>query len=105
MRMKLSVQFQGEEGIDAGGVSREWYQVTSLHIYSRCMPGHPASSGMSASSAEISSLWNLFLDLLQWNNTFIQGLSCTLCCNSSCRHLPMPQKFVSVLCISLLSVS
>ena len=27
MRMKLSVQFQGEEGIDAGGVSREWYQV------------------------------------------------------------------------------
>ena len=29
MRMKLSVQFQGEEGIDAGGVSREWYQVRS----------------------------------------------------------------------------
>ena len=29
MRMKLSVQFQGEEGIDAGGVSREWYQVCS----------------------------------------------------------------------------
>lgn len=29
MRMKLSVQFQGEEGIDAGGVSREWYQVHS----------------------------------------------------------------------------
>ena len=27
MRCKLSVQFQGEEGIDAGGVSREWYQV------------------------------------------------------------------------------
>ncbi len=31
MRMKLSVQFQGEEGIDAGGVSREWYQVTVMH--------------------------------------------------------------------------
>lgn len=30
MRMKLSVQFQGEEGIDAGGVSREWYQVGHL---------------------------------------------------------------------------
>jgi E3 ubiquitin-protein ligase HUWE1 len=29
MRCKLSVQFQGEEGIDAGGVSREWYQVRS----------------------------------------------------------------------------
>lgn len=27
MRHKLSVSFQGEEGIDAGGVSREWYQV------------------------------------------------------------------------------
>jgi E3 ubiquitin-protein ligase HUWE1 len=27
MRYKLSVQFTGEEGIDAGGVSREWYQV------------------------------------------------------------------------------
>ena len=35
MRMKLSVQFQGEEGIDAGGVSREWYQViqTSLAAF------------------------------------------------------------------------
>lgn len=29
MRAKLSVHFQGEEGIDAGGVSREWYQVGS----------------------------------------------------------------------------
>lgn len=27
MRGKLSVQFHGEEGIDAGGVTREWYQV------------------------------------------------------------------------------
>lgn len=27
MRAKLSVAFVGEEGIDAGGVSREWYQV------------------------------------------------------------------------------
>ena len=38
MRAKLSVHFQGEEGIDAGGVSREWYQVRAwftpcrLHI-------------------------------------------------------------------------
>ena len=30
--MKLSVQFQGEEGIDAGGVSREWYQVRGLSV-------------------------------------------------------------------------
>lgn len=63
MRMKLSVQFQGEEGIDAGGVSREWYQVTSSRTCSRCMPGHPASSGVSASSAEKSSLGDLFLNL------------------------------------------
>lgn len=27
LRAKLSVSFVGEEGIDAGGVSREWYQV------------------------------------------------------------------------------
>eukprot|EP00955_Chlamydomonas_euryale_P048988 354145-Chlamydomonas_euryale.AAC.1 len=27
MRLKLSVQFTGEEGIDAGGLSREWFQV------------------------------------------------------------------------------
>lgn len=30
LRCKLSVQFTGEEGIDAGGVSREWYQVCLL---------------------------------------------------------------------------
>ena len=27
MRGKLVVHFQNEEGIDAGGVSREWFQV------------------------------------------------------------------------------
>ena len=27
MRGKLTVHFQGEEGIDAGGLTREWYQV------------------------------------------------------------------------------
>ena len=31
MRWKLSVQFQGEEGIDAGGVTREWYQARPAH--------------------------------------------------------------------------
>lgn len=31
MKWKLSVQFQGEEGIDAGGVTREWYQVCPFH--------------------------------------------------------------------------
>ncbi len=28
MRGKLNVVFHGEEGVDAGGVSREWYQVS-----------------------------------------------------------------------------
>lgn len=28
MQGKLTVAFHGEEGIDAGGVSREWYQVS-----------------------------------------------------------------------------
>ena len=30
MQGKLTVQFHGEEGIDAGGVTREWYMVGSL---------------------------------------------------------------------------
>lgn len=33
MRAKLSVSFVGEEGIDAGGVSREWYQVRHRHSH------------------------------------------------------------------------
>jgi len=33
MRYKLQVQFTGEEGIDAGGVSREWYQVMAREIF------------------------------------------------------------------------
>ncbi|GAX74557.1 hypothetical protein CEUSTIGMA_g2006.t1, partial [Chlamydomonas eustigma] len=33
MRMKLNVQFTGEEGVDAGGVSREWYQVMAREIF------------------------------------------------------------------------
>lgn len=33
MRYKLSVSFAGEEGIDAGGVSREWYQVGRVRVF------------------------------------------------------------------------
>ena len=33
MKWKLSVQFQGEEGIDAGGVTREWYQVRLFFLF------------------------------------------------------------------------
>jgi hypothetical protein len=39
MRGKLSVAFAGEEGIDAGGVSREWYSVRAcyVHVMSICI--------------------------------------------------------------------
>ena len=30
---KLSVRFQGEEGVDAGGVTREWFQVMSRQMF------------------------------------------------------------------------
>lgn len=30
---RLSIKFQGEEGVDAGGVTREWYQVLSRQIF------------------------------------------------------------------------
>lgn len=37
MRGKLSVVFHGEEGIDAGGVSREWYQVRHPYLNNPCL--------------------------------------------------------------------
>ena len=30
---KLSIRFQGEEGVDAGGVTREWFQVMSRQMF------------------------------------------------------------------------
>jgi E3 ubiquitin-protein ligase HUWE1 len=39
MRAKLSVAFVGEEGIDAGGVSREWYQVRAVCLGQRAGAG------------------------------------------------------------------
>jgi len=33
MRAKLAVTFQGEEGIDAGGVTREWYAVMARAMF------------------------------------------------------------------------
>jgi E3 ubiquitin-protein ligase HUWE1 len=33
LRGKLTVRFNGEEGIDAGGVTREWYQVISRELF------------------------------------------------------------------------
>ncbi|KAI4388584.1 hypothetical protein MLD38_000898 [Melastoma candidum] len=35
LRGRLNVQFQGEEGIDAGGLTREWYQLLSRVIFDR----------------------------------------------------------------------
>ena len=33
LRGRLQVNFQGEEGIDAGGLTREWYLVLSREIF------------------------------------------------------------------------
>ncbi len=33
MRGKLNVKFQGEEGIDAGGVTREWFSILAKEIF------------------------------------------------------------------------
>jgi len=33
MRAKIQVQFQGEEGIDAGGVGKEWYSALAKEIF------------------------------------------------------------------------
>lgn len=35
LRGRLNVQFQGEEGIDAGGLTREWYQLLSRVIFDK----------------------------------------------------------------------
>nr|XP_010929052.1 E3 ubiquitin-protein ligase UPL1 isoform X2 [Elaeis guineensis] len=35
LKGRLTVQFQGEEGIDAGGLTREWYQVLSRVIFDK----------------------------------------------------------------------
>ncbi|KAG2397086.1 E3 ubiquitin-protein [Vigna angularis] len=35
LKGRLTVHFQGEEGIDAGGLTREWYQLLSRVIFDR----------------------------------------------------------------------
>ncbi|XP_018490001.1 E3 ubiquitin-protein ligase UPL1 isoform X2 [Raphanus sativus] len=35
LRGRLNVQFQGEEGVDAGGLTREWYQLLSRVIFDK----------------------------------------------------------------------
>ena len=37
MRSKLSIQFRGEDGVDAGGVQREWWQSLCRQVFN---PGH-----------------------------------------------------------------
>jgi HECT-domain (ubiquitin-transferase) len=45
-KQKLHVKFSGEEGEDAGGVSREWFSLLSKEIF---YPGYalfiPSASG------------------------------------------------------------
>ena len=33
MHRKLRVQFAGEEGVDAGGLTREWYSILSREVF------------------------------------------------------------------------
>lgn len=81
MRGKLSVAFVGEEGIDAGGVSREWYQVRGagcgcvggqacsvacslLHALAccrNCALGHDVRAAASCLPNCLASLLNLLL--------------------------------------------
>ncbi|XP_073123872.1 E3 ubiquitin-protein ligase UPL1-like isoform X2 [Henckelia pumila] len=35
LKGRLKVQFQGEEGIDAGGLTREWYQILSTVVFDK----------------------------------------------------------------------
>ena len=35
LKGRLTVHFQGEEGIDAGGLTREWYQLLSRVIFDK----------------------------------------------------------------------
>jgi E3 ubiquitin-protein ligase NEDD4 len=57
LRKRWRIEFLGEPGIDAGGVAREWFQLTSEQIFDpdkglwlssaqnqRCMKINPASS-------------------------------------------------------------
>lgn len=47
MKHKLSVLFQGEEGVDAGGVTREWYQVRSVdRVHDSGDGGHGSLGGI-----------------------------------------------------------
>jgi hypothetical protein len=56
MRAKLSVAFVGEEGIDAGGVSREWYQVRAGPPQLRLAS---CACGWDTSASECGSVtWN-----------------------------------------------
>jgi len=35
LKGKISVEFTGEEGMDAGGLTREWYMLLSKSIFNR----------------------------------------------------------------------
>ena len=47
MRGKLNIQFRGEEGIDAGGVSREWYQLMARKMFNENLALFTSSEGGS----------------------------------------------------------
>mmetsp|Transcript_22326 Transcript_22326/g.19199 ORF Transcript_22326/g.19199 Transcript_22326/m.19199 type:complete len:449 (-) Transcript_22326:408-1754(-) len=60
MRRKLNIEFAGEEGIDAGGVAREWFLELSKHIFN---PNYnlfiPSANGNTFQPSLISDPENL----------------------------------------------
>merc|ERR1711959_46411 len=47
MRGKLNIQFRGEEGIDAGGVTREWFQLMARRMFNENLALFTSSEGRS----------------------------------------------------------
>lgn len=73
MRGKLSVSFIGEEGIDAGGVSREWYQVNPADMfYMLASPHHHRShspAGATLPGLLVNRTVCVAVSPLGWPNT------------------------------------
>ncbi|CAE8676293.1 unnamed protein product [Polarella glacialis] len=65
MRAKIQVQFQGEEGIDAGGVAKEWYGALAKEIFN---PNYAlfVQAGGKACTYHPNTMSYLNRDHLEW---------------------------------------
>ena len=63
LRGRLTIQFSGEEGIDAGGVSREWYMLLARDMFNPdkalfdCLRPATARTSRSATPASTRRTW------------------------------------------------